>query len=525
MTRLLTKIIPAPRGGINTRDAIYDQQYISDAVQLDNMIVRAVGPTLPNGYQRWATGLAGNVGTLMPYNPGSSGVQKIFSLTQSHNLYDCTTRMDTTTLPPLTATLGVGSDAGMASYCQFTGIAANYLAFVYRGDGYYTYDTTGGLVNRTAAVTGFNTALASFVSTWKRRIMFVEYGTTKIWYLPVDAISGAATQFDFGSLLAHGGSVVAFANWTYDGGNGIDDHLVIFGSSGDVLVYSGTNIATDAVLHGQWFAGAPPSGTRFFTQFGGDVKFVTEFGIQEISVLTSQRQSPASVMLSSNKQQQKIAQEVSASPTAQNWEMHLHGQQELLVIVTPNAYWHVNNITLGGFSRLTWTPSKTAAIGPDGYLFASSGTNVYRMFSGDTDDELLVSGSTITPGTAKEGTLQTFFVNVDGSANKKRLAMVKITTLSQKKPDVSASLTTEWEMDISIPAYEDAGFGSSSNTTLWGGSTWGGGLWSSSALTRFEYIFGALGFGVYTSLYAKIRGLPGTSIVDWSPAVERGKWI
>lgn len=522
--KLLTRTLGAPRGGLNTRDSVFDQKFSMDCIQLDNMLVRASGPTLPAGYQRWATALNGNVGTLMPYRPGSSGSENVFALTDAHKLYDCTTRMNTVTLPPLTATLGAGADAGTASHTQFTGVAANYLAFVYRGDGYYTYDTSGGLVNRTASVTGFNAALASFVGVWKRRLMFVEYGTTKFWYLPVDAIQGAATVFDVGALLAHGGSLVAFANWTYDGGAGIEDHLVLFGSRGDVLVYSGSNIATDAVLRGQWFAGSPPAGERFFTQYGGDVKFLTEFGIQEISVVTSQRQSDPSKKLSANKQQQFIAQQVSATPTGKFWEMHLHGQQEHLLIVTPNSYWHANNITIGGFSRLTWTPSKTATIGPSGYLYAASGANVYRMFSGDTDDETLV-GTTATPGTTKEGSLTTFFVNVDGSANKKRLAMVKLTTLSAAKPDVSAILATEFDADIVLPAYEDSSFVASSTATLWGGSTWGGGTWSASSSARFEHMFGAAGFGVYAALYAKMRGLPGSVLTDWSPAVERGKWI
>lgn len=524
-SRLITQVVPAPVGGLNTRDQVFDQKRFADAIQLDHWLVRASGPELRSGYQRWATGLDGTVNTVMSYRPGSSGSGKQFALTSNHKLYDVTARSTTTTLPPLTATLGIGTDAGFASHCQFAGVSTNYLAFTYIGDGYYTYDTAGLLVNRTASVTGFNAANASFIGIWKRRIMFVENNTTRLWYLPVDAIQGAAVSFDVGPQLANGGTVRAFANWTYDGGNGIDDHLVIFGSRGDVLVYSGTNIATDTILKGQWYAGTPPARTRFFVQYGGDVKFVTSLGIQELSILVASGQQPGQYRLSAGKNQQQIATDLTATIANSGWEMHLLGRNEQLVLLTAQTWFYTINSTLGGFTRQPNLPVKTANVGFDDYLYAASGSNVYRMFSGDTDDETLVTGPTVVPGTPIEATFQTFFVNISSSANRKIYSLVRLSFLGAKTPDVSARLITEWEEPSALPGYDTSSVSTGSIATLWGSSTWGGGTWNSTAMVTSEFIFGAEGFGTFAGLQGKVRGQPGTVFVNWSPTCEVGKWL
>src|SRR5439155_1006380 len=72
----------------------------------------------------------------------------------------------------------------------------------------------------------------------------VETHTLKAWYLPINAIGGAATALDHSSICEQGGHLVAAMTWTLDAGYGMDDHLVFITSSGEVVVWRLTDPTT-----------------------------------------------------------------------------------------------------------------------------------------------------------------------------------------------------------------------------------------------------------------------------------------
>ena len=81
-----------------------------------------------------------------------------------------------------------------------------------------------------------------------------------------------------------GGYLVAVANWTQDGGQGIDDLTVFVTSEGEVLVYTGSNVADadDWILRGSYKIGRP-IGYKCCLSYQGDVVIITQDGYIPLS--------------------------------------------------------------------------------------------------------------------------------------------------------------------------------------------------------------------------------------------------
>jgi hypothetical protein len=118
--------------------------------------------------------------------------------------------------------------------------------------------------------------------------------STKGVYLATDAIAGAATEFQFGSLFTRGGHLLAIASWTRDGGSGSDDYLVAISSRGQLAVYAGTDPASaDTWALVGVFDVPQPIGRRCWRRYGGDVLLLTVEGLFPLSSLLSVDESQA----------------------------------------------------------------------------------------------------------------------------------------------------------------------------------------------------------------------------------------
>ena len=78
--------LPAPVGGWNARDALANMAP-TDAVTLDNLFPGVSSVALRGGYANHATGMTGQVETLMTYNGGAT--DKMFAIA-SGSVYDVT---------------------------------------------------------------------------------------------------------------------------------------------------------------------------------------------------------------------------------------------------------------------------------------------------------------------------------------------------------------------------------------------------------------------------------------------------
>ena len=154
---------------------------------------------------------------------------------------------------------------------NYTNVAGDhFLLIADEANGYYIFD---GTVWAAGTFTGSPKPLATdlvHLTEWQGRIWFVERDTARAWFLDPLALTGDITPMDVGSRFKKGGHLVQNGTWTLDDGAGMNDRFVQVSSSGDVLVWQGTNPATaaDISLLGRWYVGKVPEGRRVMSDWG-----------------------------------------------------------------------------------------------------------------------------------------------------------------------------------------------------------------------------------------------------------------
>lgn len=277
--------IESPTGGLNARDPLADMPE-TDAVQMDNYFPTQSSVNSRNGYVTHASGITGNVETIMAYSYGAT--QNLFAVA-SGNVYDVTSA----------GAVGIADVTGLSNsrmqYINFGTAGGNYLLAVngqnkmqvFTGSMWYEDGTT-------TTVTGFDTADAIHILNFKNRVWFIEKDSMLAWYLPVSSIGGAANNLDFSGIFRLGGYLMAMANWTIDNAAGIDDYAAFISSQGEVALYKGTDpTSADTWSLVGTFRMGKPIGRRCFCKAGADVLVLTTDGAFPLSkaLLTDRTQN------------------------------------------------------------------------------------------------------------------------------------------------------------------------------------------------------------------------------------------
>jgi hypothetical protein len=280
--------LPAPLGGWNARDSLANMEP-TDAVTLVNMFPTVSNLTMRGGYIKHATGLDGNAQTIMVYNYGNNS--KMFAATSTGKIYD------TTASGAVGAAVVTGLTNGIWEYTNITTSGGSYLYAVNGVDKPLLYNgTTWTPIDgaSTPAITGVTTTTLVNITLFKNRLWFIEKNTLKAWYLPTSSVGGAAQYLDLSSICKFGGHLVDLDTWTLDAGYGVDDNLAFITSTGEVVVYRGTDPASAATwaLIGVWKLGSPV-GTRAMLKWGGDLLILTYDGLMPMAAsLQSSRLDP-----------------------------------------------------------------------------------------------------------------------------------------------------------------------------------------------------------------------------------------
>ncbi len=154
--------------------------------------------------------------------------------------------------------------------------------------------TTVGTYTINYFITGKNSNTFAYVNLFKERLYFVEKNSLSFWYLPVDSINGAVSEFPLGGIFKNGGYLQAMGTWTIDAGYGVDDLAVFVTSNGEVAVYKGSDPSdpTDWALIGIWNIGQTFARKCVF-KYGGDILLLTQQGLVPLSAgLQSTRLDP-----------------------------------------------------------------------------------------------------------------------------------------------------------------------------------------------------------------------------------------
>jgi len=327
--------LPAPVGGWNARDSFANMDPL-DAIQLTNMFPNVSNVTLRGGYSEHATGLSGQVQTLMTYSGGATS--KLFGFTSSGNLYDCTSA------GAVGAAVVTGKTNGIWEYINVSNSGGNYLWAVNGEDSGLIYDGSTWTVVATSPpglyVGNVNSNNLYNITLFKNRIWFTEKDTLNAWYMGTNDISGNATKFPLYGVAKYGGHLVSLCTWTLDAGYGVDDYLAFITSEGEVIVYGGTDPsgADTFALVGVWKLGSP-IGKRCMLKWGGDLLVLTYDGLLPMAgALQSSRLDPRVAL--SNKIQGAIAEATTlygGDHAAVGWQIVYSAKNNAVWINVPVA--------------------------------------------------------------------------------------------------------------------------------------------------------------------------------------------
>ncbi len=392
----------SPAGGMDPSRCVYAWNVTPDEL----------GLRARSGFKEWVTGLlggaAGEVRSVMAFRGASAGNSgdRFFAATAT-GIWQATSSTAAPAQLLLFATISDDSGYGAASGCVTA--AGHFLIYCDEANGYHLYSETSGTWAKVAGgagpteISGVDPGDLVFVASHKQRLWFVERNSSDLWYLPAGAIYGTAVKFAVGALLPHGGSVVGVWTWSYDGGAGPDDLLVIVGSGGDVVVYQGTDPASASTwqVRGSWYTGGVPSGRHIAMDSGGELLLLTVIGLLPLSRL----------VLGSDPEDRKIyvtrwvdpifGALVSERGSLRGWALYLHPVDRSIVICIPAAYASpteqiaISTVT-GAATRWRGLPILSGAVWDGELYFGTADGRVCRA-SGWVDSVLLADPDSFDP--------------------------------------------------------------------------------------------------------------------------------
>lgn len=494
--------VPPPVRGLNTTGQ-FASMPPTDAVEMDNMISTDLGVSVREGWHEYATNVGDSsmVKSILVYTTAPvSGLSPPLAASTLFAVNDAgifnVEGGGSQTGRAAVMVLSGATDAGHMNGVMFTaGGGKQYLIACSETDGAFYYDgiTWKKYAMGTGAgqISGVDPALFVHVCVWKHRLMFTKRGSGEVWFLDVDQFAGTANVFDFGPTLHQGGMVMGLANWTGDAGEGIDDRLVVLGSSGDVAIYQGTNpaSATDFDQVGIWNIGQPPVGRRFFTTSGGNVYVLTQYGVIPIAEIT---QGGLDNVLTAGTE---LLQQLRKIQTLLNDDFRflLNTPGWALLDIPSLAMLHISRPAISASERIQYVFQQhslawSRILDMPGYCFAR---RLNQVYSGTADGRVLRVFDGYTDGQLVDGTgayeirsrLTPAFNTFDAPAVLKRAQMFRPQFIAKAIPGYNVRFNVDYEVDpvAQIPV------GQRSIGSLWDLALWDHGLWSGGKAAAGEW--------------------------------------
>jgi hypothetical protein len=116
------------------------------------------------------------------------------------------------------------------------------------------------------------------------RLWFADKANLAVYYLPLQQKTGEVSELPLNAVFRRGGFVRALATWTFDGGMGLDDKLVVFSSNGEAAIYSGVDPDTDFNLVGVFRFDSPMT-MHSGINYGGDLYAMGNTGLLPLTTL------------------------------------------------------------------------------------------------------------------------------------------------------------------------------------------------------------------------------------------------
>lgn len=454
--------IPAPVKGWNARDSLGDMDRL-DAVQLTNLFPATTSVNVRLGKTAWATGLPGQVETLMHYSGGATS--KFYAASVS-GIYDITAG----------GAVGAAKVSGLSNarwqYANLANTAGAYLCGVNGADKQVIFDGTNWHRDGDGApydITGVDSSTLIDVQVFKSRFWYVKKNTLEVWYLGVNAIGGAATKLDLSGIFQNGGHLVSMGTWTFDGGYGSDDYAVWVTSEGEVAMYQLTDPTTPTgiKLIGIWRVGAP-IGQRCLYKYKADLLLICQDGVDAMSrVFQSGRGEGATTI--TDRIQWAISNSVSLYGSYFGWQMMFIPKLNQFYLNVPvqagsSQQQYVMNSISGAWCNFTgWDANCWETFGDHPYY--GGNTIVYKAWSGydDAGNDIQTFG------------LQAF--NHFGNTLQKQFTLIRPMLFTNGSPTIYGGINTDFNVaDPTSPLSFSTTSYAVWDTALWDSAIWGGDL-------------------------------------------------
>lgn len=522
--------IPPSFGGLDRFNSLATMP-AQNAVLLYNLLPTSYGLRLRDGFVEWANGFDNEVRSLIPFEgqaqDGSD--DKLFAVT-GEGIFDATSQG--TIAPVRVAEFYVDPDpdpypeqAGRGVYTHFTSDASEHYLFYADGDaGLWRYDETLDTWALAADITGVAAADIAFVVSHKQRIWLIEKDSSDAWYLPIDAISGTATKFTFGSKFKHGGNLVGLYSWSIDGGDGVDDYLIGVSRAGDVLVYRGGDPSlTDWELVGSWFVGEVPNSRRIVIEFGSSLYLLSTFGLTDIAELL--RGQDISNELSSPARQvtEPLRQQLQTKKEFPEWQIvHFPGQAFIQILIPRGEAvnypyeQYTQDLVTSGWGIYRGIPMNCADSWKGDYFFGTKDGRVYRYGGGLDDIRIDLDES---EPYAREFEVVPAFSPIGGSPSTHKIVhFIRTMVLSSANFTINAVPVFDYDLLTKAESPGVAGF---VDAALWDQALWDQARWGGS-LTPKRKITGGQGMGRMVSVSCVGTAVGEFYILGWEAMYSSG---
>jgi hypothetical protein len=459
---------PAPIGGWNARDALANMPP-TDAPIMVNWWPMPTQIVVRNGYANYATGLPGQVNTLMNYR-GNTGSQNFYAASGA-GIYDVTAG------GAVGAAVVAGQTSDKYDWVNFTTTAGTrYLYAVNGADSPQLWSGAAWQAVTAAsapiAITGltFATTGLSLVTSCQSRLFFGRGGTLEIYYLPVGAVGGAAALFDLRPVFKRGGVLAALNTWSVDTGTGLLDRLVAMSDQGEIVIYQGTDPSSASTwsLVGVYYVGGAIGGSRSLAKYGGDLLVQCQYGLIPLSALLQSK-----VVNQSEAITDKILSAISAAFTAGKslfgWQIHICPELNMVLLNVPTSgsTWvqYVMNSITGAWTQFSGWNSACWCLWNDDPYFGGN-TVVGKAWGVEADN-----------GIAIVTDLECAFDTMDEPGMLKQWTMVRPILATDGSPGIAYGINVDFDQSAlsGVPSFS-ASPGGIWDSALWDGGTWGGGL-------------------------------------------------
>lgn len=494
-------VLPPPTKGVDARVSLASGD-LSVCPYAYNIMPDEAGMRVRQGYREHVLDVedttAHGAATMIPLENIAGTGDKLFAVT-NEGIWDVTA-YDTAPTKKVAFTADNSANAGYGMYINYVNQAG--AQFIYYADNlnglwFYTVSTdTWAAVTNITNVT--ETDICGIV-VHKLRVWVFTRDSSSAWYLPINAITGAATEFVFGGKFKRGGFVSGMYNWTLDGGAGVDDYLVIASSAGDALVYRGEDPSASSTwsIVGSYDIGAAPVDYRAGIEYAGELYILTGYGLVSMDEILrgGNALNPATTDLAF-KISTILQQSMITLRSSKGWNPIFFPAEGVIILVSPQQtdgtyIQYVLDLTTRGWAYWRGLPILSACIWQNQLYFGTADDRIMIM---DVHlDEVLITApaAPATNGSAIEFSILHTASDMGAPGMMKRGVFVRPNWRADFQPVYDTKILYDYTLAEFTPTLGN----NETSGDIWDTGVWDAAVWGSGASSSFSMATGASGIG------------------------------